>query len=185
MVALRNRDRLMLIWPLVHDMLATILAPENARDANSLVRRATTGLLRVCRRLLHYKAESSASLLKSLQMVRKLDPEVAWKMAPDIAEEVKHISYIYLVHIYHLISPIIVGSSNLAFMSSSFACQKYQLHSENQQLSLCNSTRTDVLNTQLQAIYRKLKALALHLSVKKHAVSVRLQSPVNESWLNS
>ena len=82
-------------------MLATILAPENARDANSLVRRATTGLLRVCRRLLHYKAESSASLLKSLQMVRKLDPEVAWKMAPDIAEEVKHNLYISCTNISH------------------------------------------------------------------------------------
>ena len=88
-VALRNRDRLMLIWPFVHDMLSTILAPEHARDANSLVRRATTGLLRICRRLLHYKAESSAALVKSLQMIRKLDPEVAWKMAPEIATEVR------------------------------------------------------------------------------------------------
>lgn len=91
-VALRNRDRLMLIWPLVHDMLSTILAPEHARDANSLVRRATTGLLRVCRRLLHYKAESAGSLLKSLQMVQKLNPEVAWKMASDIAAEVQSCS---------------------------------------------------------------------------------------------
>ena len=81
MVALRNRDRLMLIWPLVHDMLSTVLAPEHARDANSLVRRATMGLLRVCRRLLPYRADSAAALLKSLQMVQKLDADVAWKMA--------------------------------------------------------------------------------------------------------
>jgi len=48
-VALRNRDRLLLIWPLVHDMMSTILARESARTANPIVRRATLGLLRICR----------------------------------------------------------------------------------------------------------------------------------------
>lgn len=87
-IALRNRDRLLLIWPLVHDFLATILAPEAARSANPLVRRAALGLLRVCRRLLHYKADSAGALLRSLQMVLRLDPAVAWDLAPSIAEEV-------------------------------------------------------------------------------------------------
>jgi hypothetical protein len=32
-VALRNRDRILLIWPLVHDYLAAIMAPEGTRQA--------------------------------------------------------------------------------------------------------------------------------------------------------
>ena len=87
-MALRNRDRLLLIWSLVHDMLATILAPETVRTPNPLVRRAAVGLLRICRRLLHYKADSADALLRSMQMVLRLDPAVAWDLAPAIAEEV-------------------------------------------------------------------------------------------------
>lgn len=89
MVALRNRDRLMLMWPLVHDMLSAILAPEHARAANPLVQRATLGLLRICRRLLHYRMEAAHALIKSLQMVLRLDPAVAWDLAPAIASEVQ------------------------------------------------------------------------------------------------
>ncbi len=32
-VALRNRDRILLMWPLVHDYLAAIMAPEGTRSA--------------------------------------------------------------------------------------------------------------------------------------------------------
>ena len=87
-VALRNRDRLLLMWPLVHDMLSAILAPEHARAANPLVRRAALGLLRICRRLLHYQTDSAHALLKSMQMILRLDPAVAWDLAAAIAREV-------------------------------------------------------------------------------------------------
>jgi hypothetical protein len=43
-----------------------------------------------CRRLLHYKADSASALLKSMQMVLRLDPAVAWDLAPAIANEVPH-----------------------------------------------------------------------------------------------
>lgn len=79
----------MLMWPLVHDMLSAILAPEHARAANPLVQRATLGLLRICRRLLHYRMEAAHALIKSLQMVLRLDPAVAWDLAPAIASEVQ------------------------------------------------------------------------------------------------
>lgn len=91
-VALRNRDRLLLMWPLVHDMLSAILAPEHARAANPLVRRAALGLLRICRRLLHYQTDSAQALLKSMQMILRLDPAVAWDLAPAIAKEVGSVS---------------------------------------------------------------------------------------------
>lgn len=76
------------MWPLVHDMLSAILAPEHARAANPLVRRAALGLLRICRRLLHYQTDSAQALLKSMQMILRLDPAVAWDLAPAIAKEV-------------------------------------------------------------------------------------------------
>ena len=37
-IALRNRERVMLVWPLVHDYLALILSAEGAKPGNSLVR---------------------------------------------------------------------------------------------------------------------------------------------------
>lgn len=61
-LSLRNRDRLLLIWPLVHDLLSAILAPPqqgaDKRAASPLVARAALGLLRVCQRLLPYKEVS-------------------------------------------------------------------------------------------------------------------------------
>ncbi len=58
-LSLRNRDRLLLIWPPVHAMLAAILVPGgpggDKRGASPLVARAALGLLRVCQRLLPYK----------------------------------------------------------------------------------------------------------------------------------
>ena len=76
------------MWPLVHDMLSAILAPEHARAANPLVRRAALGLLRICRRLLPYQTDSAHTLLKSMQMILRLDPAVAWDLAAAIAREV-------------------------------------------------------------------------------------------------
>lgn len=58
-LSLRNRDRLLLVWPAVHNLLASILAPGqqgvDKRGASPLVARAALGLLRVCQRLLPYK----------------------------------------------------------------------------------------------------------------------------------
>lgn len=46
-LALRNRDRVGLIWPLVHEFLAAVTSPDTAERANPLVERAVIGLLRV------------------------------------------------------------------------------------------------------------------------------------------
>ncbi|KAL0041048.1 hypothetical protein WJX77_003321 [Trebouxia sp. C0004] len=86
-VALRNRDRIVLIWPLLHEYLNAIMTPNGAKAANPLVARATLGLLRICTRLLPYKESSAEALLKSLQLVLRLDPHVAWDLAQQIATE--------------------------------------------------------------------------------------------------
>ncbi|DBA68573.1 TPA: hypothetical protein ACH3X2_013515 [Trebouxia sp. C0005] len=86
-VALRNRDRIVLIWPLLHEYLNAIMTPNGAKAANPLVARATLGLLRICTRLLPYKEASAEALLKSLQLVLRLDPHVAWDLAQQITTE--------------------------------------------------------------------------------------------------
>lgn len=88
-VALRNRDRLLLVWPLVHEYLAAVLAPEGPRGASALVARAALGLLRVCQRLLPYKEDTADALLRSLGLVLRLRPSAAWELAQRLATEVR------------------------------------------------------------------------------------------------
>ncbi len=40
-VALRNRDRIVLIWPLIHEYLNAIMTPNGAKAANPLVARVS------------------------------------------------------------------------------------------------------------------------------------------------
>lgn len=72
-LSLRNRDRLLLIWPAVHNRLASILAPgqqgEDKRGASPLVARAALGLLRVCQRLLPYKEVRNCNASKHLKIL--------------------------------------------------------------------------------------------------------------------
>lgn len=89
-VALRNRDRLLLVWPLVHEYLAAVLSPEGPRGASALVARAALGLLRVCQRLLPYKEDTADALLRSLGLVLRLRPSAAWELAQRLATEVHH-----------------------------------------------------------------------------------------------
>ena len=72
-IALRNRDRILLMWSLVHDYLALVMAQEGARNANPLVARASLGLLRLCQRLLPYKQDCAPPLLRSLQLTLRLN----------------------------------------------------------------------------------------------------------------
>ena len=92
-LALRNRDRLLLVWPLVHEYLAAVMAPEagggNGRGASPLVARATLGLLRVAQRLLPYKEGAGDALLRSLHLILRLSPATAWDMAERIAVEAR------------------------------------------------------------------------------------------------
>ena len=41
-VALRNRDRIVLIWPLLHEYLNAIMTPNGSKAANPLVARVGT-----------------------------------------------------------------------------------------------------------------------------------------------
>lgn len=86
-LALRNRDRVSLIWPLIHEYLAACTAADTAEEANALVERAVLGLLRVCQRLLRYKEDTADLLLGSLRLVVGLAPTVSYALAQSIAKE--------------------------------------------------------------------------------------------------
>jgi len=86
-VTIRNRDRIELLWPLVHAHLEAVIA-RATHPASPLVERAVLGLLRVCQRLLPYKEEIADELLRSLHLIFKLDPTVAEELAVVITGEV-------------------------------------------------------------------------------------------------
>jgi len=85
LVLLRNRDRLQLLWPPVFDHLAGIIKGRGVD--HGVVQAAALGVLRLCQRLLPYKPEAAEPLLRGLQLVPSLDPEVAWTNAELIAAE--------------------------------------------------------------------------------------------------
>lgn len=87
-LALRNRDRILLMWPVVHELLAAVMDERAFRASNPLVERAAFGLLRVCRRLLPYKEDVAEELLRSLKLICRLNANVAWELAEPISAEV-------------------------------------------------------------------------------------------------
>ncbi len=65
------------------------LSPRRLRTApGPLVRRAALGLLRVAGRLLSYRDDVSEPVLRSLQLLPRLHPNVAWELAEPIAQQV-------------------------------------------------------------------------------------------------
>lgn len=71
--------------PTVHDHLASIVSA--AQSPSPLVEKAVLDLLRVCQRLLPYKEDLGDELLKSLQLVLRLDARVADAYAERITRE--------------------------------------------------------------------------------------------------
>ncbi|KAI3713152.1 hypothetical protein L1987_71725 [Smallanthus sonchifolius] len=85
-VTLNNRDRIMLLWQNVYEYIASIV--QSAVMPSTLVEKAVFGLIRICRRLLPYKEELTDDLLKSLQLILKLDARVADVYCEHITREI-------------------------------------------------------------------------------------------------
>ncbi|KAK2981488.1 hypothetical protein RJ640_002103 [Escallonia rubra] len=85
-VTLNNRDRIMLLWQGVYEHIANVV--QSALMPCALVEKAVFGLLRICQRLLPYKENLTDELLKSLQLVLKLDARVADAYCEPITQEV-------------------------------------------------------------------------------------------------
>ncbi|XP_078436146.1 sec7 domain-containing protein [Wolffia australiana] len=85
-VTLNNRDRITLLWQIVYDHIAAIV--QSTMVPCNLVEKAVLDLLRICQRLLPYKENLADELLRSLQLILKLDARVADSYCENITKEV-------------------------------------------------------------------------------------------------
>ncbi|KAL3813403.1 hypothetical protein ACJIZ3_014671 [Penstemon smallii] len=88
-ITLNNRDRIMLLWQNVYEHITSVV--QSTVMPCTLVEKAVFGLLRICQRLLPYKENLTDELLKSLQLVLKLDARVADAYCEQITQEVMHL----------------------------------------------------------------------------------------------
>ncbi|EOA15896.1 hypothetical protein CARUB_v10003987mg [Capsella rubella] len=85
-VTLNNRDRILLIWQTVYEHISGII--QSTSTPCTLVEKAVFGVLKICQRLLPYKENLTDELLKSLQLVLKLNANVADAYCERITQEV-------------------------------------------------------------------------------------------------
>lgn len=85
-VTLNNRDRILLIWKTVYEHISGIV--QSTSTPCPLVEKAVFGVLKICQRLLPYKENLTDELLKSLQLVLKLNARVADEYCELITQEV-------------------------------------------------------------------------------------------------
>ncbi|XP_058787505.1 ARF guanine-nucleotide exchange factor GNOM-like [Vicia villosa] len=88
-ITLNNRDRIGILWPGVYDHISNIV--QSTVMPCALVEKAVFGLLRICQRLLPYKENIADELLRSLQLVLKLDARVADAYCEQITQEVSRL----------------------------------------------------------------------------------------------
>ncbi|KAJ4835386.1 hypothetical protein Tsubulata_010547 [Turnera subulata] len=96
-ITLNNRDRIMLIWQGVYKHISDVV--HSAIMPSTLVEKAVFGLLKICQRLLPYKENLTDELLKSLQLVLKLDARVADAYCEHITHEVMRLVKANATHI--------------------------------------------------------------------------------------
>ncbi|XP_065857255.1 ARF guanine-nucleotide exchange factor GNOM-like isoform X2 [Euphorbia lathyris] len=96
-VTLNNRDRILLIWQEVYEYINSVV--QSTTMPSVVVEKAVFGLLRICQRLLPYKENLADELLKSLQLILKLDARVADAYCEPITQEVMRLVKANAVHI--------------------------------------------------------------------------------------
>ncbi|VAH73129.1 unnamed protein product [Triticum turgidum subsp. durum] len=85
-VTLNNRDRIVLLWRDVYEHITHIV--QSTVMPCNLVEKAVFGLLDICQRLLPYKENLVDDLLRSLQLILKLDARVADAYCESITQKV-------------------------------------------------------------------------------------------------
>ncbi|KAF5179059.1 Arf guanine-nucleotide exchange factor gnom [Thalictrum thalictroides] len=96
-ITLNNRDRIVLLWQGVYEHICSIV--QSTVMPCALVEKAVFGLLRICQRLLPYKENLADELLRSLQLVLKLDARVADAYCENITQEVMRLVKANATHI--------------------------------------------------------------------------------------
>ncbi|KAJ4953885.1 hypothetical protein NE237_030717 [Protea cynaroides] len=113
-ITLKNRDRIVLLWQGVYEHISNIV--QSTVMPCSLVEKAVFGLLRICQRLLPYKENLADELLRSLQLVSKLNVGVAEAYCENITQEVMRLVKANATHIrsqmgWHTITNILTSAA--------------------------------------------------------------------------
>ncbi|XWS40913.1 hypothetical protein CRYUN_Cryun17cG0037000 [Craigia yunnanensis] len=96
-ITLNNRDRILIIWQNVYKHISDIV--QQKAIPCTLVEKAVFGLLKICQRLLPYKENLTDELLKSMQLILKLDARVADAYCEPITQEVMRLVKANATHI--------------------------------------------------------------------------------------
>ncbi|KAL1327294.1 hypothetical protein AAHE18_13G291300 [Arachis hypogaea] len=96
-ITLNNRDRIGILWQGVYEHISNIV--QSTVMPCALVEKAVFGLLRICQRLLPYKENIADELLRSLQLVLKLDARVGDAYCEQITQEVSRLVKANATHI--------------------------------------------------------------------------------------
>lgn len=96
-ITLNNRDRIGLLWQCVYEHITNIV--QSIVMPCFLVEKAVFGLLQICQRLLPYKEDLADELLRSLQLILKLDARVADAYCEQITQEINCLVKSNAVHI--------------------------------------------------------------------------------------
>ncbi|XWS44341.1 hypothetical protein CRYUN_Cryun15aG0037000 [Craigia yunnanensis] len=96
-ITLNNRDRILIIWQNVYKHISDIVQKKTMPC--TLVEKAVFGLLKICQRLLPYKENLTDELLKSMQLILKLDARVADAYCEPITQEVMRLVKANATHI--------------------------------------------------------------------------------------
>ncbi|KAK8652507.1 hypothetical protein V6N13_126538 [Hibiscus sabdariffa] len=96
-ITLNNRDRILIIWKNVYEHISDIVHQKVVPCA--LVEKAVFGLFKICQRLLPYKENLTNELLKSMQLMLKLDARVAEAYCEPITQEVMRLVQVNARHI--------------------------------------------------------------------------------------
>ena len=88
-LAVRNRDRITLLWPLLVGHMRECVT--RCQPGSPVGGAALLTLMRICQRLLPYKHELADDLLSALRLALSLDDATADALMPRLAEEVRQL----------------------------------------------------------------------------------------------
>ncbi|GMH10381.1 hypothetical protein Nepgr_012222 [Nepenthes gracilis] len=95
-VTLNNRDRILLLWKGVYEHISNV---QSSVMPSALLQKAVFGLLSICWQLLLYKENLANELLRSLQLILKLDARVADSYCEQITQDIGRLIKANATHI--------------------------------------------------------------------------------------
>ncbi|CAL1395026.1 unnamed protein product [Linum trigynum] len=190
-ITLNNRDRIALLWQGVYDHISNIV--QSTVMPCALVEKAVFGLLRICQRLLPYKENLADELLRSLNLVLKLDARVADAYCEQITQEVSRLVKANATHIksgsgWRTITSLLSitarhpEASEAGFDALLFIMSNGGAHLSPANYILCIDASRQFAESRVGQAERSLKALDL-MSGSVNCLTRWSSEEIGEMWL--